>query len=229
MAPAIRQSSRARPAPPGSSALIVEDESLFQIFTKACRGPLAKLRASKTANAVTDRQDGLKGVVLYFAVAPRFPSVRTIRNFRIVASPTLSFIVNIYQVLTYGANVYLKKLADQGLREPDRLVLKSTFNARAAVLRLVKDDFRVGSRRVWALMALDESYDLKDDCGRCRMMSGRISDTIIGDSRTPSIRTGPKVKLPDETPLPHSVPALQCSKGDSPIFADTKIGTCPRG
>ena len=66
--------------------LVVHREALHQVLDEARGGPLAELRAAVAAHAVADGEDGVEVVVLDLAETWRVPSVRTIRNFRIVAS-----------------------------------------------------------------------------------------------------------------------------------------------
>ena len=49
--------------------------------------------------------------------------------------------VNAFQMLVHGRNRDLEQLRDERLCQPERLILKPALDARAAVLRLVEDDF----------------------------------------------------------------------------------------
>jgi hypothetical protein len=53
---------------------------------------------------------------------------------------------DVLDVLVDRAHVLLEQLGQLPLRQPDRLVLQPHLNARPVVLRLVKNDFRLGPR-----------------------------------------------------------------------------------
>ena len=58
------------------------------------------------------------------------------------------FSKNGLQVVIHRVHADLEQLGEESLRQPNRFVLKPALDPRAAILRLVEDDFGVGQRLV---------------------------------------------------------------------------------
>ena len=100
------------------------------------------------ADAVTDGENGVEVVVIdqarYLAGAlglnySEFPN----------SCPGVQFtlVVDVPEMLVDGRHRNPKELSDQGLREPDRLILEAAFDARPAVFGLIKDHFAAWGQR----------------------------------------------------------------------------------
>ena len=125
--------------------LVVHGETLHQILIQVPYSPLAKLRAAMAAHTETDREDGVQIVVLDLPRHLPFPFDSNYPEFPDCCLPAqFSLVKNVDQVLIDRSHIFLKQLCQEGLRQPQGLILKPTLDAGPAILRLVKNDFRIG-------------------------------------------------------------------------------------
>ena len=121
--------------------LVVHGEALAEVFLQPGHGPLPELGAALAADAEADGEDGIEVVVVHqpFDLPgtlvlnyPEFPDSCPRGEF--------TLLVDVLEVLVDGADVLLKQVGHELLREPDSLVLKPALDARLAVLGLVEND-----------------------------------------------------------------------------------------
>src|SRR5207237_5949530 len=104
-------------------------------------GPLAKLRSSRTADAITDGENGFQTVVLdlpldgartFQSNYPEFPDS--------CSAVQLAFVENVDEMLIDGTNVFIEQLRNLRLRQPDRFVLEPALNPGSAIFGAIKND-----------------------------------------------------------------------------------------
>ena len=124
---------------------VVHGEALHQILIQAPDRPLPELRAPVAADAETDRENGVQVIVL--DLSRDFPFTLD-SNYSEFPNSCLSrqFFngVNALQMFVHRGHGDLEQLGNLCLRQPQGFILKTTLDARAAILGLVKDDFRLG-------------------------------------------------------------------------------------
>ncbi len=124
--------------------LIVHREPLHQILVQAPDGPLPELCAAMTAHAQAYGENGVEIVVFdlprhlpaaFRTNYPEFPHSCLPAQF--------TFVENVDQVHVDRPHILLEQFRQKRLRQPHRLIFKLALHTRAAILRLVKDDFGI--------------------------------------------------------------------------------------